>query len=160
MALKGPVLQQLPDDGLMGLDAARSRLALVWLTGASLVLLILVLQSLFGKYGDKVQEAWGWLLPTLMPTLGMIIAVLGYSALDPNLSAAVVRRAFFQVAFWLSSFYLLLISLTLLLQPFVGADVDKAIGMMRMSNLWLGPIQGLVASALGVLFVSKRKPGD
>jgi hypothetical protein len=26
-----------------------------------------------------------------------------------------------------------------------------------MSNLWLGPLQGLVASALGVVFLSKKQ---
>ena len=138
------------------LDLARHRLAIVWLGGTSIIIVILVLQSLLGKYSDNVQEAWGWLLPTVMPTLGLIITVLGYTALEPRLSKAVVRRGFFTVSFSLSVLYIVLVSLTLLIQPFVGADGEKAVQLMRMSNLWLGPIQGLVAAALGVLFVSNR----
>jgi hypothetical protein len=140
----------------IGLDAVRSRLASIWLIGAGLLLIVVVLQSLLGHFGDKVQEVWGWLLPTLMPTLGMIITVLGYTALDPRSLDAVVRVSFFRVSFWLSGVYLFLVALTVLIQPFVSNDPEKAVQMMRQSNLWLGPMQGLVASALGVLFVSKK----
>ena len=89
-----------------------------------------------------------------MPTLGMVVSVLGYTALDPTVSEAVVRKSFLSVAWWLSAFYLALILLTILIQPFTAAEPAQ---LMRLSNLWLGPVQGLVASALGVLFVSKRK---
>ncbi|BDC49827.1 hypothetical protein F183_A21430 [Bryobacterales bacterium F-183] len=106
-----------------------------------------------GKFGDQVQEAWGWLLPTIMPTLGMILAVLSYTAMTPAALRAVVRRSFYRVAQCLSIFYLLLVALTLLIQPFTG---NGPLELMRMSNLWLGPIQGLVGTALGILFVSKK----
>jgi hypothetical protein len=141
---------------VVSLDAVRTRLAVIWLVGAALVLIIVVLQSLLGHYDDKVQEVWGWLLPTLMPTLGMIITVLGYTALDPKALESVVRISFLQVSVWLSALYLFLVALTILIQPFVAADAERAVQMMRQSNLWLGPVQGLVASALGVLFVSKK----
>ncbi len=160
MVLKPPQVLQLAPGQSLGLDSVRTRLAALWLGGSALVLVILVLQSLLGRYGEKVQDVWGWALPTLMPTLGMTVAGLGYTALDPTMSETVVRRSFFNVAFWLSALYLALILLTVLIQPFVGADSQQALQMMRVSNLWLGPIQGLVASALGVLFVSKRKQGE
>ena len=149
--------KRLPDENLTPLDTVRSRMAIVWLGGASLILVIVVLQSLLGRYADKTQEAWGWLLPTLMPTLGMIVTVLGYTALDPLRSRSVVRKSFFQVALFLSAMYLLLILLTILIQPLAGTD---PVELMRISNLWLGPFQGLVASALGVLFVSKQQQRD
>lgn len=93
-------------------------------------------------------------MPTLMPTLAMIVSVLGYTARDPLSSGTVVRKSFFNIALLLSLFCLCLILLTILVQPFTGTD---ALQLMRISNLWLGPSQGLVASALGVLFVSKQK---
>jgi hypothetical protein len=145
---------------MIPLDAVRAKLAAVWLVGGGLSLVVVVLQSLLGHYGDKTQEAWGWLLPTLMPTLGMIVTVLGYTALEPKALEAVVNPVFFRIALSLSALYLFLVALTVLIQPFVVADGEKpgekAIQLMRLSNLWLGPMQGLVASALGVLFVSKK----
>lgn len=142
---------------LINFDRVRSGLAMVWLVGGGLVFFIVVLQSLMEHYGDKVQEAWGWLLPTIMPTMTMIVTVLGYTAFDSRFSSTVVRRDFFRIAFWLSVMYLALVAMTVLIQPIVAADPLKAIELMRLSNLWLGPFQGLVASALGVLFVSKEK---
>ena len=140
---------------MLSLDNVRSRLAYLWLGLGSAIFLIVVVQSLLGKYDPNTQNAWGWLLPTVMPTLGMIITVLGYTALDPNASNSEVRKSFFWIAFYLSAIYLVLVSITILIQPLVpGVD---PIQLMHTSNLWLGPFQGLVASALGVLFVSKQK---
>jgi hypothetical protein len=157
--MNSAVTQQsrIPPDRLMPLDYARVQLARIWLIGGGLILVILVVQSLLHVYGDLTQEAWGWFLPTMMPTVGMIIAVLTYTALDPLTSDSVVRRTFFPFALWLSVVYLVLVSLTILLQPFASTTPAEAVGLMRTSNLWLGPVQGLVASALGVLFVSKQQ---
>lgn len=143
---------------LVGLDRVRAALATQWLIAGGIILLLLAMQSLLGRYGTHVQDVFGWILPNLMPTLGMILTVLGYTALDATALKAVVRRSFFRVAYSLSAFYFLLIVITILVQPIVGADSEQAIELMRTSNLWLGPVQGLVASALGVLFVSKKAP--
>jgi hypothetical protein len=137
----------------IGLDQVRSQLAWLWLCGAGLIVVMLVVQSLLGKFGTNVQEVWGWALPNLVPTLGMIITVLGYTALDPEQSKREVRADFYRIAFVLSLAYLFLLLLTIVLQPLTPYE---PIQLMRMANLWLGPSQGLVASALGVLFVSKK----
>lgn len=152
-----PDRSRIPTDQLMPLDDVRVRLARIWLIGGGLVLIILVIQSLLHVYGNLTQEAWGWFLPTMMPTSGMIITVLTYTALDPLASGSVVRRTFFPIALWLSIVYLVLVSLTILIQPFASRTPEEAVSLMRTSNLWLGPVQGLVASALGVLFVSKQR---
>lgn len=139
----------------VGLDRVRSKLAWLWLGGAGFIVTILVVQSLLGKYGSGVQEVWGWALPNLVPTLGMIITVLGYTALDPERSKFEVRADFYKIALSLSIAYLFLVALTILIQPVTPYE---PLQLMRMANLWLGPAQGLTASALGVLFVSKKLP--
>lgn len=143
-----PIIEMIP------LDSARNRLAVLWFTGSATILILVVLQSLLGHFGDDTQEALGWLLPTLMPTLSMMITVLTYTALDPRVLDAVVRKTFFWIAFAFSVFYLVLILLTIAIQPFTRVG---PLQLMRLSNLWLGPVQGLVASAIGVLFVSKKE---
>jgi len=121
--------------------------------------MILVVQSLLHVYGDLTQEAWGWFLPTLMPSLGLIVTVLTYTALNPLMTGSVVRKTFVSIAMGLSILYLATVILTILIQPFASKTPAEAVELMRTSNLWLGPLQGLVASALGVLFVSKEKSG-
>lgn len=152
-----PQRPQIPTAQLISLDDVRMRLAWVWLGGGGLILIILVVQSLLHVYGDLTQEAWGWFLPTLMPTLGMIITVLTYTALDPLTLGSVVRKTFVYIALALSAVYLVLVLLTIVMQPFAAQNAAERVGLMRTSNLWLGPVQGIVASALGVLFVSKQK---
>jgi len=150
---------ELRADQLVPLDDVRMRLAKIWLIGSGLVFVLLVVQSLLQAYGDLTQEVWGWFLPTLMPSLSLIITVLTYTALDPHMTGSVVRRTFVQIAQWLSVAYLVTVLLTILVQPFSSNSPTERVALMRTSNLWLGPFQGLVASALGVLFVSKEKRG-
>ena len=142
-----------PPIEILSLDSVRNRLAALWLIGGAVILILVVMQCLLGHFGDRAQEALGWLLPTLMPTLSMIVTVLTYTALEPRVLDAIVRRSFFWVAYYLSVFYLLLILVTILVQPFTPTE---PLQLMRLSNLWLGPVQGLTASAIGVLFVSKK----
>jgi hypothetical protein len=104
---------------LLSLDSARNRLAVLWGVLGTPILLILVVQSLLGKFGANVQNAWGWFLPTILPTVGMIITVLGYTAFSPKFSNSVVRSGFFWAAFSVSGIYLLLVSMSILIQPFV-----------------------------------------
>ena len=52
----------------------------------------------------------------------------------------------------LSVFYLLLVAVTILAQPFLQ-DVSP-IELMHRSNLWLGPLQGLAAGVLAAFFRS------
>jgi len=151
---------------VVSLDKVRYRLGMVWLIGCLIIVLVMIIGSYSGhfrgpqgnKIVDRSAEAWTWLIPTIVPTLGMILSGLGFSALTPGFSTATVRKSFFSIAVVFSVFYLGLVSLTILIQPLlVSAD---PITLMRESNLWLGPLQGLVASVLGVLFVSTdaKKP--
>jgi hypothetical protein len=152
---KSPIL--IDSEKMTPLLGVRIKLARVWLIGAGLLFMILVMQSLLHVYGDLTQEAWAWFLPTVLPTLSMIISVLTYTALDPVAGDSQVRRSFVSIALWLSSVYLLTVMLTIMIQPYASRNAAEAVGLMRTSNLWLGPFQGLVASALGTLFASKEK---
>jgi len=141
---------------LVRLEVVRVRLAVVWLSAASVIFGTLILQSLLGHYQDRADEVWKWLLPAITPTLGLVISVIGSSALLPSFSGAVVRKSFYRIALLLSIFYLVFIFLNIVIQPFISATIDDQIKSFHTSNLWLAPLQGLVASALGVLFVSKH----
>lgn len=131
----------------------RARLALVWFIGAGIIFLILVIQSMGGRvYGDKVDEAWGWFLPTIMPTLSMIIGVMVLTARQ-EASDRSIDGLLFQLTLSLSIIYLLTVAATILAHPLVSAS---PLELMSRSNLWLGPMQGLVAAALGAFFVGEH----
>jgi hypothetical protein len=138
----------------ISLDRVRWQLAKLWLGLAIPIFLILIGQSMFGKYQTKVQAVWSWALPTLMPTLALIITVLGANAIGAAEDGKRrVKRSFYIIAFGLSALYLLLILITLLIEPFTPFE---ALELLNLSSLWLGPFQGLVASALAILFFTKQ----
>jgi hypothetical protein len=60
-----------------------------------------------------------------------------------------------RISYVLSAVYLIFVFATLALQPFTNMT---PLTLMNVSNLWLGPIQGLVGIALGAFFVSRQTP--
>jgi hypothetical protein len=137
----------------MSTRVARKRLTLVWFLGAGAVFFIIVAQSVGGKYGDEVTQAWAWFFPTVLPTLALIVSVLVVDATVGAQDKHVDRFLFYLTA-GLSGVYLALVLSTILLQPLTGVE---PIENMRRSNLWLGPLQGLVTAALGAFFVKGER---
>ena len=131
-------------------SSCQRRLALAWFIGGGLVFLVVVVQTMAGHYGEKTKAAWSWLLPTIMPTLSLIVGAV--VSQQPQ-STATVDRLAYRISMGLSLCYLLLVLATLAVQPFTGTD---PLDLMSTSNLWLGPVQGLLGIALGVFFGSRK----
>jgi hypothetical protein len=151
---------------MVPLEEARWKLGSIWFFGAGLIMILLIVQSLMGVYGDRVQGVWGWALPNIVPTLSLMIGVFAGAALLEHAESDTmkVRRPFVRLAMGLSIFHLLAVAATLLAQPWgptISGDEDSYDVMMLfdVSNLWLGPLQGLVAAVLGVMFYSKTSDG-
>ena len=138
------------------LEKARNRIAAVWFFGAFFPFIILVIQSIRGCYGDSVQKVWSWFVPTISPTLALILGVMGAMALSTNTDKRVVKGFFLQLSIGLSVVYLLVLTLTIVLEP---ASPVHGIELYQMSNYWLSPIQGLAVATITVLFTSQEKGG-
>lgn len=134
----------------LSMVTAKRRLSVVWFTGAAVLFLLMIGQTVLDHYGPDVEEAWGWLLPAILPTLSLIIGVLVMDALGKSVKAASVDDFMFWTAFGLSVFYLLMVVLAILLQP---VSKLEPLTLLQRSNLWLGPMQGLVSAALAAFFV-------
>lgn len=133
----------------------KKQLTIIWFSGSGILFTLLLLQTIFGKYGTEVKDAWGLMLPTFIPTLSLIIGVLVSDATGSQDSeeTATVDRFFFRLSCFLSIAYLLTVILTILLSPFSTLSLLE---LMKLSNLWLAPFQGLVTASLGAFFVSKK----
>lgn len=133
----------------ISVPACQRRLATVWFLGAGVVFAILVIQTLNQHYGDQARDAWGWFLPTVMPILTLIVSATAVTKAE---SQATVDRSVFYISFGLSLFYLLLVIATIAYQIFTTLKPSEMIELMKTSNLWLGPVQGLLGISLGVFF--------
>jgi len=132
---------------------SRKRLATIWFISAGLLFILLLFQTIFGVYGDKAKDAWSWLLPTIMPTLSLIIGVLVADTFSKRSKDEAVDKFIFQLSYFLSAAYLITVSITILLSPLSN---QPPLELMKLSNLWLAPFQGLVSAALGAFFVSGK----
>ena len=74
------------------MDRCKRRLAAMWFVGSGVLFLLVLLQTVGGKYTGQAAEVWGWLLPTFMPTLGLIMSVLVLDAMGTGLKRASVDR--------------------------------------------------------------------
>ena len=74
-----------------------------------------------------------------------------------------VRSPFAKLTLALSVFHLAAVAATIVAFPFIGtvAGADaRAMSLFETSNLWLGPLQGLVAAVIGALFFSRTESRD
>src|SRR5215472_7649405 len=85
----------------------QKKLGALWFSVAALLFLFLVIQSVLGVYRyrtetgvqDLTSDAWGWFLPTLMPTLSLIVAVFATDTARSKNAIPTVDRFFFRMAF-------------------------------------------------------------
>ena len=93
-------------------------------------------------------------MPTVIPTLSLMVAVLITDTLGKRPIEKMIDGFIFNLSLVLSIVYFIVVLLTLLMQPFT---VKPAIELLKQSNLWLAPFQGLVTASLGVFFVKTER---
>jgi len=137
----------------VSMDREKRRLAVIWFVGAAFLFFLVFVQSVRGVYGDQWEKPWAWLLPSVVPTLSVILGVLGSDLTYPNHEDIQIDSFVPRIAAAFSIGYLLIVSLTILLQPF---SRYSPLTLMNMSHLWQAPLQGLVSGVLGALFVRQN----
>ncbi|NUN14374.1 MAG: hypothetical protein HUU55_12155 [Myxococcales bacterium] len=141
---------------IVPMNVAKRRLATLWFVGSGLAFALVLVQSILGKYGEQTADAWSWLLPTIVPTLSLIVGVLVMDALKKGVKTRSISRFMVSLTMGLSIAYLSTVLLTLLLQPFAPI---APLALLKQSNLWLSPLQGLATAALGAFFVKGEGGG-
>jgi hypothetical protein len=131
-------------------NKCKKKLAILWFVGGGILFFIIFIQTLFGHYESEVKEAWEWTFPTILPNLSLIIGVLVMDSMKKEGKKKTIDGFLFNLSFILSIVYILTVLLTIILEPFSSL---KTVELMKLSNLWLGPFQGLVSASLGAFFI-------
>lgn len=135
------------------MSVAKKRLALLWFACFAVLLLTMIVQTVTGHFGKDETEAWGWFFPTTMPTLSLMVAVLVGDALRRTVLPVTVDKFMYHLAFGVSVLYFVAVAVAII----AGVNPNTApVKYMRQSNLYLGPLQGIVSATLGLFFL--RKP--
>lgn len=134
------------DHRKMSIYRARSRLVWLWFLGSLFPVSLLVVRSVIGHYEPDTRGVWEWFLPTLLPTFMLIWSVF-FSGSRPDTEA---DKGAFWLSWWASALYIVLVLASIVADAF---NSKTPIEMVRVSNLWLGPAQGVVAMAIGMFFI-------
>jgi hypothetical protein len=138
-------------------------LAKAWLLLSFGSFVVIILQTTIGnafvspRGGDIQARVWQWYLPSVLPTLSLVLGVLSNAELRPNVRVEAQRKQvsvfFYRTTFALSVVYA---SLVLLMVVFTGAkdNAEEKVALLERSHFFLAPLQSLVSLALGVFFLS------
>jgi hypothetical protein len=118
-----------------------------WIWGLSLFALLAMISYQPAILGKDADAAWQWFLPNITPTL-MLVGAVAYIRRGEQAQDVEARSTLFLITLIVSIFYLIALTAAIL-SVFFSADPLAA---MRKSGLWLGPLQGLTASFLGIFF--------
>lgn len=56
-------------------EKAKQRIALVWFILSPVIIILVLLLEINGKFTSKSSEAWGWLFSNILPTLTLMLSV-------------------------------------------------------------------------------------
>ena len=129
----------------------RFHIAALWYCWSGVLALFLLLRLGQQNLSDLLQ----WLLPNLLPTLTLVGAVALVAPSPASAAVPADKEALkfaSRIALGISAFYLL--ALTIASVTGVLA-LDKMTDTLKPYNFLLGPMQGLVASTLGVFFARR-----
>lgn len=136
----------------IAMTRARKRLAVLWFVASALVFLLVIAASI-NRDPATLVTLWSWFLPSITPTLSLIIGVLisehvGRSVIDTRVADPFLLG----LSTCLSVAYLALVAASL---------VFHLIGVLTLesSQLYLAPVQGLAATALSAFFLKKDGGG-
>ncbi len=122
------------------------RLALAWYTLSACVIGLIAVQIQTGV-GDSAS--WTWLSPHIIPSLSLITGAVIAAETRADEQKR-VSPFLFRLGMAFSILYLLAI-----LAVIVGAtNSHSRIDALKRSDLYLGPVQGIVVALLGVFYVS------
>ena len=128
---------------------ARKRLAKIWFIASAAVFLLVIIASI-NRDDRTLVTLWSWFLPSIIPTLSLIVGVLitehmGRSAPDARLADPFLLG----LSTWLSVAYIALVAASLVFHLVEWLTLES-------SQLYLAPVQGLAATALSAFFLKKE----
>lgn len=142
------------------MNRCRRTLSALWFGASAFLFLLVFFQTHLSNSDKYLKAAFSWLLPSLMPTLSLMVGVMATEAIgnrSGDQPEGGADPSFFKLTFAISLLYLLTLLLVLLLQPFSSSSRPEA---LADSNIYLGPFQGLVAASIGAFFVKRASKSD
>ena len=140
---------------MISMSSSKKILGTIWVVGFLLPFLLLIIMTNNNTLQDTTG-AWGWFLPTMLPTISLIVAVFVSDAIKPDSPERRVSGFVLGLACVFSLLYIGLVLWVAIDIP-LSTSPAKLTELLKNSNLYLGPIQGLLTAILGFFFVNRSK---
>jgi uncharacterized integral membrane protein len=129
----------------------------LWLFGFVILFILMTVETIAGTvFGARTQEAWEWLTPNVLPTVGLILGGYIADAQKSTASDDAANPAQNNAMLVVITFILSLLHLSILLFViFVAGNkttIDETFHTLKAANLPLGAIQGLITLTIGIFF--------
>ena len=136
---------------LILLADTRKKLLWLWLVFTAIIVLLIFIQTITGKFEDIENKAWLWAFTHLLPALLLLITAV---LMNKNPSKVLLSSTF-RLIFMATLTYLLLVLMTLLAMPF--ATIKQSIQeYFNQSYMWLVPFQVVLLITFGILYFKKE----
>jgi hypothetical protein len=139
-------------------ENCQQRLARLWFVWSGIIVGIVFLQTIFGHFEGRLADTWKWVAASLGPPLALLAGAVVAKRLSQQRrrGKTLVSRFAYRLSAGVSSFYLLLLTLTILLEPIAMMATQRAdLNLIKTSELWLIPMQSLLTGSLGAFGASK-----
>lgn len=141
----------------MTLYHSRRKLSILWFSLGAVLFMIYFIQTIAGKFDDKVGDAWTWLLNNTIPTLSLIVGSYVADTSSENINSRIVDKFFFNLSYYLSMFYLSIILLLVISSPITQSiSGSTIIELQKKTSYFLTPLQGLISTAIGAFFIKQK----
>lgn len=132
----------------------QTRLMLVWVIGCVLLLLVAWLQIINGHYGENGTDVWQWLLPSISPTLSLVVGVWTHKVLIKRKDTQKVSKGLYRIVFFASIVYLGFIGAIFAIQPMVARP---PLDVIRNSTILTAALQSVMCAFIGIFFTQSSK---
>jgi hypothetical protein len=138
----------------MQLAKARKRLATLWFILSALIFTIFIFVTNVQVLPAGESDAWGWFLPTILPSLTLMLSVFVAQTLGGDDDEKVIDGFVFKLAFCVSLFYLLILLYVLL--SYSRQEDGDLLSYYKKYNTMLAALQSFVSACLGIFFTNHR----
>jgi hypothetical protein len=142
-----------PTKTQLSLHQARNRLTLSWLILSAPLLLLVIFQSISGKYGFEGLESLtgvGWVFQAVLPTASVMIATSTLPMSDKIAGRVVENVTLLRITSLSFIFYFLILYSIVLLEPWTNISLPN---LMAMSGWFLAPIQAFILTLISKFFL-------
>jgi hypothetical protein len=113
----------------------------IWIGCLLIILPILFLQGIFGRYGNRYSEVISWFLPNILPSLSLLTGGMIITGRNNRNPLAEANRYIILITICTSTLYCLLLFSIVLFAPFSRLS---PIALMKQGNYMLAPLQSVV----------------